>query len=189
MQWTYVRLQIGVANYNAIYGALSQLPVTLVWLYVSWAVILAGAELAAVYEFGVAAANQGFAVVDEAVIALELLLRAARAFAAEGGSIDPLSAARSLGVETGVVEHVTDSLLQRGWLAAVDGDRRYYVLARDPAAIELGALVESAHGRAAPPGSDARVHGFLQAVGASQQRAWADWRLADVLALPTGRAR
>ena len=43
VQWSYVRLQIGVANYNAIYGALSQLPVTLVWLYVSWTVILAGA--------------------------------------------------------------------------------------------------------------------------------------------------
>ena len=45
VQLGYVALQIGVARYSAIYGALSQLPVTLVWIYVSWAVVLAGARV------------------------------------------------------------------------------------------------------------------------------------------------
>ena len=44
VQTAYVALQIGVARANAIYGALAQLPVTLVWIYVSWAVVLAGAR-------------------------------------------------------------------------------------------------------------------------------------------------
>ncbi len=45
-QWGYVHYQIGVARYNAIYGALSQLPILLVWIYVSWVILLLGAELA-----------------------------------------------------------------------------------------------------------------------------------------------
>ena len=57
VQVGYVMMQIGVAKYNAIYGALSQLPLLLVWLYISWAVVLAGAELAAVCEFGVGAVS------------------------------------------------------------------------------------------------------------------------------------
>ena len=40
---------------------------TLVWLYVSWAIVLAGAELAAVLEFGPARATAPAAVRREAV--------------------------------------------------------------------------------------------------------------------------
>ncbi len=42
----YFHLQIGVANYNAIYGSFATLPLLLIWLYVGWFFILAGALLA-----------------------------------------------------------------------------------------------------------------------------------------------
>ncbi len=50
-QWFYVRYQVGVANYNAIYGGFSQIPLLLAWLYVSWAIVLFGAQLAFEVEF------------------------------------------------------------------------------------------------------------------------------------------
>ena len=41
----YIRWQIGLARYNAIYGAFAALPFFLAWLYANWMVILLGAEL------------------------------------------------------------------------------------------------------------------------------------------------
>ncbi|MBN2121212.1 MAG: YihY/virulence factor BrkB family protein [Candidatus Omnitrophica bacterium] len=45
VQWAYLTFQIGVAKYNAIYGSLAALPLFLVWLQISWLVVLFGAEI------------------------------------------------------------------------------------------------------------------------------------------------
>jgi membrane protein len=44
-QWGYLAFQIGVAQYNAIYGSFAALPLFLVWLQASWMIVLFGAEL------------------------------------------------------------------------------------------------------------------------------------------------
>lgn len=42
----YIGLQIGVSKYNAIYGSFATLPLFLIWMFVSWVFILAGAQIA-----------------------------------------------------------------------------------------------------------------------------------------------
>ena len=44
-QWFYISLQVGAARYNAIYGSFAALPLFLVWLQVSWTIVLFGAEI------------------------------------------------------------------------------------------------------------------------------------------------
>lgn len=45
VQWAYIRFQVGVSTYNAIYGSFSALPLFLVWLQTSWLILLFGAEI------------------------------------------------------------------------------------------------------------------------------------------------
>lgn len=46
VQWFYIYFQIGVSQYNAVYGSFAALPLFLVWIQTSWIIVLAGAELA-----------------------------------------------------------------------------------------------------------------------------------------------
>lgn len=44
-QWGYITFQVGASNYNAIYGSFAALPLFLIWLQLSWTIVLFGAEL------------------------------------------------------------------------------------------------------------------------------------------------
>jgi membrane protein len=44
-QWGYISFQFGAAKYNAIYGSFAALPLFLMWLQISWWIVLFGAEL------------------------------------------------------------------------------------------------------------------------------------------------
>ncbi len=181
VQWSYVVLQIGVARYNAIYGALSQLPVMLVWLYVSWAVVLAGAELAVVYEVGVDAAERPGQVVSRRAVALHLLVRAAEGFRGPGGGIDLRQLARQLQVSADVAEEVAESLASCGWLAAVEGRSPSYILAKDPAAISFGELDDLPATGRVPSACDRRARDLLDEMASQERAEWGRRSLSDLL--------
>ncbi len=44
-QWGYVDFQVGVSKYNAIYGTMAALPIFMVWIYLSWLIVLLGLEV------------------------------------------------------------------------------------------------------------------------------------------------
>lgn len=45
LQWAYITFQVGVSNYGAVYGSFAALPLFLVWLQISWLIVLFGAEI------------------------------------------------------------------------------------------------------------------------------------------------
>ena len=44
-QWAYIKFQVGIASNNAIYGGFAALPLFLIWLQMSWLIVLFGAEM------------------------------------------------------------------------------------------------------------------------------------------------
>jgi membrane protein len=49
VQWVYIKFQIGVASYGTIYGSFAALPLFLVWLQLSWTIVLFGSEISYAY--------------------------------------------------------------------------------------------------------------------------------------------
>jgi len=45
VQWAYIKFQVGVSTYGAIYGSFAAVPLFLIWLQTSWLVVLLGAEI------------------------------------------------------------------------------------------------------------------------------------------------
>lgn len=45
VQWGYITFQVGASKYGAIYGSFAVLPLFMIWLQISWLIVLFGAEI------------------------------------------------------------------------------------------------------------------------------------------------
>jgi membrane protein len=110
-QWGYFRFQIGVAKYSAIYGSLAALPLFLLWMQISWMIVLFGAELSfahqnvRTYEFE-PDCDQASNLLKR-LIALRLTQLLVRSFADDAG---PMSA-EQLSDDTGAPIRLVNELL------------------------------------------------------------------------------
>jgi len=50
VQFFYVKFQIGVSNYGVVYGSMAALPLFLIWIQLSWFLILIGAEISCAHQ-------------------------------------------------------------------------------------------------------------------------------------------
>ncbi|MGC3999420.1 MAG: YhjD/YihY/BrkB family envelope integrity protein [Anaeromyxobacter sp.] len=133
----HVQLQMGVARYNALYSVLGALPIFLVWTYVSWLVVLAGAELAASHQ------NEPLMrerlrgkQADQALretLAVAAVARVTCDFLAGGPRRTTAELAEALEVPALVVEDILDALVRAGVLVrVVAGAGIAFLPGRDP---------------------------------------------------------
>jgi DNA-binding IscR family transcriptional regulator len=74
------------------------------------------------------------------------------------------------------------ALVKEGWLVPVEGERPVYVLARDPASIELAKLPQAVVGEGIPANVHPQVCKILTEIGPQERAAWHGRTLADLLA-------
>jgi membrane protein len=135
------------ANFRQLYGALSVVPIFLLWIYVCWLITLAGAVITALApEWGVSERKREVRVGDplaDCLAAVKLLLeaRTAAPFAMDFEDI-----AQRADIPRADAQAALDTLERLGWVRRVEAaeDRELtYVLAVDPHAVTLSPLLDA----------------------------------------------
>jgi len=126
-------------TYSLIYGAFATIPIFLVWLYMSWVVVLAGATLTAIlpaYRYAEGRPIPGREFVD-ALLVLSMLARAQQ----HGGPVRLREMGRALRIMPHRCEAVLERAARLGWAARTDRDG--WVLARDAALLRLSDIYKA----------------------------------------------
>jgi membrane protein len=149
-QWGYISLQIGVAQYNAVYGSFAALPLFFIWMNISWLIVLYGAEIAfshqnvETYEFEQDCLNVSHAF--KRLLSLRVLhLMVSRFLKGES----PLTA-RQVSLETEIpirlVNQIVYDLVSAGLVSEVKGDDDkgiYYQPSRDPDVLTIHYVIDA----------------------------------------------
>jgi membrane protein len=150
IQFLYIDLQVGVSKYSALYGSFAAFPLFIIWMQLSWLVVLLGAELSFAnqnvgkYEFEFESENisQG----QKRILTIMLLNIITRRFV--NGDV-PLSAtelAKSIQIPVRISRELLYSLSQSGLITEITVDQpreRLYQPATDIRKLNLSYVLSN----------------------------------------------
>jgi membrane protein len=150
VQWGYINFQVGVASYNAIYGSFAALPLFLIWLNISWFIVLFGVEIVYAHQ------NQetyGFERVAEKIshsqwtlLSLQVAHLLVKNFRDGDKPLEVSRVCADLKIPHGIVSGILDSLAKAGLAVAipVEGtDMKAYQPAKDTDLITVASVIEA----------------------------------------------
>jgi YihY family inner membrane protein len=207
----YISHAVGASRF---YGSLGLVPLVFAWVYLSWLVVLAGAELAYIIQHHRAMVEQwetrqhearGLAGVMDQVqreagqlpaMALATLCEVVRLFreGSRPGGVRLSELAENLGVETGPLSRAVDRLVRGGLLAQVadhmvtlGGQDPRYLPARDPSRCPADLIVRICRSEEGPEGTGVsweRARDFLTRVNLGGLSAVESLSLAELTETP-----
>ena len=158
MQWVYIKFQIGIAGYNAVYGGFAALPLFLVWLQMSWTIVLLGAAISwacqAVHMYDYDTDQWAVSCTVKRVLALRAVQVIVKKF--EYGDQPPTAdgLAALLEVPRRLLQGLLDDLVACGILARTQdsgGGAVFYRPAKNTADLTLAAVTEAFDGHGILP--------------------------------------
>lgn len=139
VQSLYLSLQVGVSSYNAIYGSFAALPLFLIWLQITWIIVLFGSELSffhqniAFYQFN--QKYQKLSFTSKTAIALHIMHAIIENFSQEKTapySAEDLSIKRQIPIA--IVKIIISELVECQLIAKINDEEKqetYYQPARN----------------------------------------------------------
>jgi len=125
-----------IATYKLVYGTFASLPIFLMWIYLSWVVVVFASVITAVLPYwrtgGVLLKQPPGAQFVEAVEILKMLYRAY----VDGRVLNLQQLRMAVKLSWEDAETILDKLVAAGWVAKLQGNG--WVLARDAGAIRVG---------------------------------------------------
>jgi len=145
--WAFATFVATSAQYAAIYSSFAILILFLIWIYVSWLVLLLGASVAFYIQYPeYLVAQAGEPHLSNRMrerLALAIMARIGEHFLAGRPAWTLQQLTQSLGVPMHAVQVVLEALEGRGLVARNAEDPPAFLLARDPSAITVGELLDS----------------------------------------------
>jgi len=152
VQWGYISFQVGVARYNAIYGSFAALPLFLIWLQISWLVVLFGAEISHATQNN---RQQGYAHPDpdvspyfQQLISLLIVHRIVKRFGTGETALTPQALSRALALPEQITRGILNRLVASGILSQVvpsDNGEPGFLPAIDTEMITVQRVSEAVH--------------------------------------------
>jgi membrane protein len=149
LKWGFLRFakSMLLESYGGVYGPLALVPMVLLWIYLSWLLILLGAEIAHAFQ------NLSLLEAEErrqhgkepinALVATQLLAAVAAHHERGGAGIGRDQLAKDFGLSTDVVGRIVQRLKEHELIAEVTGDKVGLIPARASNAIRLDDVLEA----------------------------------------------
>ncbi|MEO0482574.1 MAG: YhjD/YihY/BrkB family envelope integrity protein [Planctomycetota bacterium] len=168
-KWAFTSYLSYTTVYASLYGSIALIPLFLLWVYVTWLVILFGLQVAHMLqtfgEWSEHDLDESAARFIEPTIALHVAGAVARAFVS-GKPLGADDLSDDLGVPASACALVLDRLSDAGLIHAVErGDDEVFALARPPGSISVAELLEVGDSLVATPEGGVAARASGQGVG------------------------
>ena len=137
----YTTFNVGVARYNTIYGTFAALPIFIVWLYISWIIVLIGAKMSYAIQ-NVRSHQQEFkdytvGQEEREEMAVHVMLKIADQFHRGAPPLTEAEVSRALSIPVGLIREIISCLTADGLVRELYGEEPRYQPGRNPNLISV----------------------------------------------------